>query len=895
MEEKFSFDKAISNLFESNSFYDVTFIVGSNQDKETFYCHKLILSLRSEYWQKLFFGANWKEVQDKDCKIEIPDIRPSIFQEMMRYIYCNQVKINSDNLLDIFICADKYLINGLRETCEDDLINSLDSQNCLDLFHFSESYNLEALSGKIIQFIIKTIDEVLKIHNLSQKLSFNFVLQIISSVPIKNQFDILCSFFQTQNDGLKSNQDSSEALPKLTQEQIFQIDEIIDFRFMAHEQLKELKQLGFLTKKFERILEEKNQEENIPIYENLICRLEVNDLTFSNDGIWKDKSGFGNNVQKHPKYELPTVFNVENYNGKSFKVMRFKPSCGMIFPDKMIIQQPFTIMIVDRYCGSNKGRTLQSRYLNWLLGKWSGHNGCFMEGWIGKQAAHNDVFSINTCVSESNQAKWYLDGILQAVMLSPKDPYRLGICGGGKYSSEVSDADIAEILIWNRKLSGKELKKMHSWLGNKFGVNQPNMTNQSLVVSVSGESGIENGEWKDESGFGFHAQKHPNCELPKVYNVENYNGKSFKVMRFKPSCGMIFPDNLVIQQPFTVMIVDRYYGAKRERTLQSRDLNWLLGKWGGVNGCFMEGWIGQFSAFENEFTINTATLSNNQPKWYFNGKLSGDNGGISSPYRLGICGGGKYNNEVSDADIAEILIWNYVLSDEEREKQEKLLSQKYGIQLQNEKERDMETQSLIVSVSGESGIENGEWKDESGFGFHAQKHPSYELPKVYNVENYNGKSFKVMRFKSSCGMIFPDKLVIEKPFTIMIVDRYYGAKRGRTLQSRDLNWLLGKWSGKNGCFMEGWIGNEPVSRNDFTINTATLSKNEPKWYLNGELLGITGGSTSPYRLGICRGGKFNNEVSDADIAEILIWNYVLSDEEREKQEKLLSQKYGIKL
>ncbi|KAJ5074420.1 btb/poz domain-containing [Anaeramoeba ignava] len=470
MEEKFSFDKAISNLFESNSFYDVTFIVGSNQDKETFYCHKLILSLRSEYWQKLFFGANWKEVQDKDCKIEIPDIRPSIFQEMMRYIYCNQVKINSDNLLDIFICADKYLINGLRETCEDDLVNSLDSQNCLDLFHFSQSYNLEALSGKIIQFIIKTIDEVLKIHNLSQKLSFNFVLQIISSVPIKNQFDILCSFFQTQNDGLKSNQNSSEALPKLTQEQIFQIDEIIDFRFMAHEQLKELKQLGFLTKKFERIFEEKNQEENIPNYENLICRLEVNDLTFSNDGIWKDKSKFGNNVRKHPSYELPTVFNVENYNGKSFKVMRFKPSCGMIFPDDLVIQQPFTIMIVDRYYGTKKGRTLQSRDVNWLLGKWSGNDGCFMEGWIGKKTVSGNEFTINTATLSNTNPKWYLNGKLLGDNGGNTSPYKLGICRGGKFNNEVSDADIAEILIWNYVLSDEERKKQEKLLSQKYGI-----------------------------------------------------------------------------------------------------------------------------------------------------------------------------------------------------------------------------------------------------------------------------------------------------------------------------------------------------------------------------------------------------------------------------------------
>ncbi|MEB3122788.1 MAG: LamG-like jellyroll fold domain-containing protein [Snowella sp.] len=204
------------------------------------------------------------------------------------------------------------------------------------------------------------------------------------------------------------------------------------------------------------------------------------------------------------------------------------------------------------------------------------------------------------------------------------------------------------------------------------------------------------------------------------------------------------------------------------------------------------------------------------------------------------------------------------------------------------------TNGLLVYLTGDSYQGGESWNDLSSRGNHAIKSSSFAMPSQYSVNDYNGKSFKVMRFNGNCGMTLPDSLNLQKPFTAIIVDRYYGNTKGRTLTSRDNNWLHGKHSGNNGCFMEGWVGSPyAATPNTFTISTVTLEGTTSNWFVDGVLKGSGGGITAPGKLGLCRGGAYSGEASDADIAAILIWDRVLSESERHKVEKWLGEQYGI--
>ncbi|NEO85304.1 MAG: hypothetical protein F6J87_13805, partial [Spirulina sp. SIO3F2] len=200
---------------------------------------------------------------------------------------------------------------------------------------------------------------------------------------------------------------------------------------------------------------------------------------------------------------------------------------------------------------------------------------------------------------------------------------------------------------------------------------------------------------------------------------------------------------------------------------------------------------------------------------------------------------------------------------------------------------------LQVYLTGES-LDGNDWKDASGEENHAYTAPNYESAQPFDVADYKqtGKSFKVARFNAQGGMMLSPTFTLEKPFTIFIVDRYYGDVQGRTLQSQNSNWLLGKLSGDNACYMTDWNGSYPAKKGEFTLSTATLEDNRPRWYTNGELHAESGGATAPGQLGFCNGG-LHKQSSEADIACVLIYDRVLSLEERYAVENWLGDRYGL--
>jgi len=136
-------------------------------------------------------------------------------------------------------------------------------------------------------------------------------------------------------------------------------------------------------------------------------------------------------------------------------------------------------------------------------------------------------------------------------------------------------------------------------------------------------------------------------------------------------------------------------------------------------------------------------------------------------------------------------------------------------------------------------------------------------------------------------------------FTIFIVNRYYGPHRGRTLQSRTVNWLLGLWGNRHGFHSHdgGWIGGcqkEGLKQNQWVLGVA-VSYTERRYYCNGKLIGVNKrkAHAPPGYLSLCLHGRYL-EKAHADIAEIIMFNKNLSDAERWGIERHLISKYAIK-
>jgi hypothetical protein len=142
------------NLWNTKTLSDVTFNCKENNIK----AHTLILASGSPVLAAMF-QHNFKENQEKVVKIK--DINPDVFEELLYYIYTG--KFNSGRNVDVaelFVAADKYAVETLKEECSLILSRNLTVENAaqyLVLAHLHSSSKLHEASLVFISMNAKSI------------------------------------------------------------------------------------------------------------------------------------------------------------------------------------------------------------------------------------------------------------------------------------------------------------------------------------------------------------------------------------------------------------------------------------------------------------------------------------------------------------------------------------------------------------------------------------------------------------------------------------------------------------------------------------------------------------------------------------------------------------------
>ena len=189
---------------------------------------------------------------------------------------------------------------------------------------------------------------------------------------------------------------------------------------------------------------------------------------------WMDKSP--NEYEAFVDFSNPNagtpVYESDGING--LPSLRFSGD----FADGMLIeglelQRPYTAFVVNQYWSDAfRGRTLQSQDINWLLGLWNGSFGHFAEGWVNSPQPEAEVGRpyVADAIGTETESFLHVNGVDWTVNSSPTGtPGMLAIGGAGRFPAEVSDADVSEIIVYNRELSGDELSSVRTHLYDKYG------------------------------------------------------------------------------------------------------------------------------------------------------------------------------------------------------------------------------------------------------------------------------------------------------------------------------------------------------------------------------------------------------------------------------------------
>lgn len=189
-------------------------------------------------------------------------------------------------------------------------------------------------------------------------------------------------------------------------------------------------------------------------------------------GGWMDKSGndffaFQDDVNRQP------VWNATAMNGQP--ALRFSgfQNDGMAIDEGLYLERPYTVFIVNQYWDEpNRGRTLQGQDENWLVGLWGRRMGAYANPWVGLQNAPLDVPVVVDTTGDVDESTLTINGTdFTDDSITPMGaPGRLGLVSVGLYPDEVSDADISEVVVYDRVLSPTELSEVRGYLYSKYEV-----------------------------------------------------------------------------------------------------------------------------------------------------------------------------------------------------------------------------------------------------------------------------------------------------------------------------------------------------------------------------------------------------------------------------------------
>lgn len=133
---------------------DVTFIV----EGKPVHAHKL-LCMRCSYFRAMFEGQ-MREAQQKT--ITINNVSHRVFLALLEYLYTDEVEINLDIAMDLFVAADQFGVERLKRLCEKKILVSINIDSAATILQAANMHIAHGLRQSCMDFILRNFDAVSK-------------------------------------------------------------------------------------------------------------------------------------------------------------------------------------------------------------------------------------------------------------------------------------------------------------------------------------------------------------------------------------------------------------------------------------------------------------------------------------------------------------------------------------------------------------------------------------------------------------------------------------------------------------------------------------------------------------------------------------------------------------
>nr|XP_040563915.1 BTB/POZ domain-containing protein 6-B-like [Lepeophtheirus salmonis] len=126
-------------MFNNPTMADVYFLIGS-KDPQRIPAHKYIMATASTVFYAMFYGGLADASTNSEQVVPIPDVEPAAFLVMLKYLYCDEITLEPENVLPTLYCSKKYIVPHLAKECVSFLETSLTADNACVLLSESRLF-----------------------------------------------------------------------------------------------------------------------------------------------------------------------------------------------------------------------------------------------------------------------------------------------------------------------------------------------------------------------------------------------------------------------------------------------------------------------------------------------------------------------------------------------------------------------------------------------------------------------------------------------------------------------------------------------------------------------------------------------------------------------------------
>ena len=653
--------------------------------------------------------------------------------------------------------------------------------------------------------------------------------------------------------------------------------------------------------------------------------------------VWTDSSqGSSQNIITTSGYSVTSTGQVKLSGKNGLSTTTFNTSQSWtVSPTPSL--SAYTLFWVGRQTGGANGRVLNSTDgYNQLYGYWAGYKKQLYIGGdpsiLGGQGSDTvwDMFSHSRTASGPYTFNW--NGVsLGAVSSSSGNPLHGLTINAGDYG-EQSDCEVAEILLYDRVLLPGQIQHVERYLSNKWKLNdllpvahpsyfvKPFARRFNPVDNISGCV-----VWTDASSLTSLSGGWSNLAPGNTYTVA-CTGTLVPAGRNRLNTVTLTTSQTWTVSPtpslsaYTLFWVGRQTGGTNGRVLEGQGYNMLYGYWGGYKknlhlSYWLVGPYGYSSDTAWDMFSHSRTASGPYTfNWNGVSLGSGSSSTSNSMYGLSINAGDS--GEKSDCEVAEILLYDRVLTSADIQQIEGYLGWKWGLALEASTHPfykfppstalpfsptnitgcalwldGADTSSMVLSGSNVT-----LWKDKSGNSYDAV---SQTTAATLVASSFGGNTS--LLFSGTSTYYCPASTISNVGYTIFTVQNATNGSGTRRVINSQPNVFIGAIDGYVATFTgTGGSWNDTASNlpafnnlNKNTLVSMEVSNKVLTPYVNGGVCETKVGTTGSFSSFYIGSQSDGSQSWYGNICEIIVYNGILSTSQRQQVEGYLAWKWDI--